>query len=456
MVVAATALAILLGSLYTSAQRPVYTAAASAYASVASGSTVSDLTQGGTYVEDTVKSYAGVATSAYVLDGVIRELHLKTTSTRLAEQVSAQAPLDTVLLNITATASTPAGAAAIANSVTSNLATAVQRLTPQKRGTVPAVLLTRIQPATAPTGPSSPNLVLDLGIAALLGLLIGIGLAVLRQRLDTRVRDAADARAVVAVPVLGEILHDATARSRPLLIGAADDSPRKEAFRTLRTNLDFLGYDRRSNSIVLTSSVEQEGKSVTAANLAVVLAEAGRKVVLVDADLRRPQVGTYFGLEDRVGLTDVLIGAVTLDQALQRVGVAGPIVLPAGRIPPNPSELLQSESMRTLITELEGTFDVVLIDTPPLVPVSDAAILTRRTSGALLLAASGLTNKADLRKAAASLQQVDGRILGLVLTKVPATRSTSYGYRRTDEPSVAKLPVQQGPTRGKTTTRVRT
>ncbi|GAA4753307.1 polysaccharide biosynthesis tyrosine autokinase [Amnibacterium soli] len=447
VIVSVLALFIIVGAAYTIVQKPSYSASSTAYVSVATNSSVNDLSQGADFVQQAVKSYAGVATSAYVLDRVADRLNVQGGVGALKQQVSASAPVDTTLLEVTATASSPSEAAEIANAVTAELSDAVDRLTPEARSSSSAVALTRIDPATAPSGPSSPNVPLNLGIAAILGLVVGLGIAVLRERLDTRIRDRDEAGALVGAPVLGEILDDPRAASRPIIAVGGDDSRGAEAYRTLRTNLEFLDFDDSPRSIVVTSSVPQEGKTLSVVNLAAVTAETGRSVVVVDADLRRPQVGRYFGLEDRVGLTDVLLGTVRLDDALQRWGgPQGPIVLPAGRIPPNPSELLQSEAMRDLIEQLERRFDMVLIDTPPLIPVSDAAILTRRTGGALLLAASRRTRKAELRRAAANLQQVDGHVLGLVLTMVAGRDSSAYSYERAQRPE-AQVAQEQADTR---------
>ncbi|MFD1720167.1 polysaccharide biosynthesis tyrosine autokinase [Amnibacterium endophyticum] len=438
VIVATLALFLSVASAYTLLQRPVYSASATAIVANGANATVNDRAQGAVLAQDLVSTYSGLATKAAVLQRVIDELDLSTSVAQLRQNVSASVPAETQLITISADARAPRDAARIANSVTRNLGREVAELSPDASGAQAAAQVVQVDPATAPTSPSSPNTVLNLGVAVILGLLAGGGLAVLRQRLDTRIRDEDAMREVVAAPVLGEILDDPRADKRPLITAAGDDSRRAEAFRTLRTNLEFLDYDRGARSMVVTSSLPQEGKSVTAANLAVVLAEAGRQVILIDADLRRPRVAEMFGLEGRLGLTDVLIGATEFDDAQQAWGgQTGLTLLPAGRIPPNPSELLQSDAMMGLIEDLEERFDVVLFDTPPLVPVSDAAILTRRTSGALLVAAANRTRRPDLRRAAERLHQVDGTLLGTVLTMVPSRRSALYGYERLALPTVA-------------------
>lgn len=425
---------VIIGAAYTIASKPSYSAESTAYLSppAQANANATDLSQGVDFVQTAVKSYATVTTSTYVLQDVKQRLRLPQSVAQLKQQVSAVAPVDTTLLQVTATAGSPTEAAAIANAVTAQLSSAVQRLNPSAA----RVDVSQIDPAIAPASPSSPNVPLNFGLAIILGLVVGLGLAVLRQRLDTRLRDRDQAQEIVHAPVLGEILEDRRAASRPLIAIGDDDSRGAEAYRSLRTNLEFLDFDRRARSFVVTSSIPREGKSLTVANLAVFLAEAGRSVVVVDADLRRPRLGAVFGLEDRVGLTDVLLGTVEVEQALQRWGgPKGPLVLPSGRIPPNPSELLQSDTMHRLISHLEQRYDVVLFDTPPVVAVSDAVILTRRTGGALLLAAVGRTRRTDLRRAIDNLRQVDGSVLGLVLTMVPPRQSIGYSYQRSNKPA---------------------
>jgi capsular exopolysaccharide synthesis family protein len=207
-------------------------------------------------------------------------------------------------------------------------------------------------------------------------------------------------------------------------------SPRAESFRTLRTNLQFLNTEGTSRSFVVTSSVPSEGKSTTAANLAIALADAGGRVLVVDADLRRPKLAEYMGLEGAVGLTDVLIGRAELLDVIQPWGKGSLYVLPAGKIPPNPSELLGSPTMVNLIALFEKEFDYVLFDAPPLLPVTDAAILGKSVGGALVVVSAGHTHKNQLKGAVAALQNVDARIAGFIVTMLPTKGPDAYGYGR--------------------------
>jgi len=233
---------------------------------------------------------------------------------------------------------------------------------------------------------------------------------------------------VTSVPILGGIVFDPKAKERPLIVHVDPRSPRAESFRSLRTNLQFLDVGRVDRSFVITSSIESEGKSTTGANLAIALADAGARVLFIDADLRRPKVADYMGVEGAVGLTDVLIGRAELADVIQPWSDGNLFVLPAGQIPPNPSELLGSARMAELIAEFNRQFDVVIFDTPPLLPVTDAAILAKNVGGAIIVVAAGRTHKNQLKGAIAALGNVGAPISGLVLTMLPTKGPDAYGY----------------------------
>jgi capsular exopolysaccharide synthesis family protein len=228
-------------------------------------------------------------------------------------------------------------------------------------------------------------------------------------------------------PVLGTITTDPVAKAQPLTIGVESTGRRAEEFRSLRTNLQFVHLASGHRTLVVTSSIESEGKSSTSANLAIALANLGQRVLIVDADLRRPKVADNFGIDGSVGLTDVLIGVTALDHAVQDwQGVLH--VLPAGQAPPNPNELLQSQPMIDLVARLSAEYDVVVFDSPPLVPVSDAAVLARQTGGALVLASANRVHQSQLRAALAQLDAVKAPVLGVVLTMAKRPRSSAYDY----------------------------
>jgi polysaccharide biosynthesis transport protein len=215
-----------------------------------------------------------------------------------------------------------------------------------------------------------------------------------------------------------------------LIVQADPHSPRAEAFRTLRTNLQFVDAANHPRSIVFTSSLPGEGKTTTAANLAITMAAGGSRVCVVEGDLRRPRLLEYMGLDGSVGLTNVLIGQTDVTDALQQFSDGGLYVLGAGPIPPNPSELLGSTAMEKTLRELESRFDVVIIDTPPLLPVTDAAVLSTIVGGTVLVVGAGRVDRQNLTRSLQSLDAVKGRVLGLVVNMVPTKGADAYSYYR--------------------------
>ena len=255
-----------------------------------------------------------------------------------------------------------------------------------------------------------------------------MGLAVLRDSLDTSIKRVEDLQKITGAGTLGMIAFDHDAQKSPLVTAIDPTSQRSESFRTLRTNLQFVDIDHPPRTVVITSAVAGEGKSTTACNLAITLAQAGIRVALVESDLRRPKIAEYLGVEGSVGLTSVLIGRASLDDALQTWGRSGLAVLASGPIPPNPSELLGSGHMVALLRQLQQRFDVVIIDAPPLLPVTDAAVLSRICDGAVIVVRYGRTKREQLERTAKALSTVDARILGTVMNMAPTKGPDAYAY----------------------------
>src|SRR5699024_3325706 len=205
-----------------------------------------------------------------------------------------------------------------------------------------------------------------------------------------------------------------------------------EAFRALRTSLDFLVVGQRNRVLTVTSSSVQEGKSITAANLSIVLAEAGMRVVLVDCDLRRPRVAEYLGLEGGAGLSDVLVGRAELDDVLQYWGKNGLHALPSGRIPPNPSELLGSEAMDLVLETLSADFDFVILDAPPALAVTDSAVIGKKATGTLVVAAAQSSRKPAVLEAISMHEDIGAHVSGIIVTKLPPNGEDLYVYGSRD------------------------
>ncbi len=409
---------------------PLYQATTRIFVATQAVDSAVEAFQGSSYTQQRIQSYVDVANSPIVLDPVIASLGLDVTAEELASRVVAEVVPDTVLMTITVSDPSPSAAAEIANAVGESLAgVVVGDLEERVGGEGSLVSLSTVETAEEPLEPSSPNVPFYIIVGGALGLLLGLGFAFLRQALDTRIHGERDVRSITEAPIIGGIAYDPQAAKRPLIVHSDPQSSRAESFRSLRTNLQFIDFESKRRSFVVTSSIQSEGKTTTAVNLAIAIADAGTATVLIDADLRRPKVAEHMGIEGAVGLSDVLIGRVDLSDVLQRWGENGNLyVLPAGRIPPNPSELLGSKSMERLLDTLTAEFGQVIIDAPPLLPVTDAAILSRMTAGALVICAAGRTLVAQLTQSLESLKHVDASVFGIVLNMLPSKGPDAYGY----------------------------
>jgi succinoglycan biosynthesis transport protein ExoP len=407
---------------------PTYQATSEVFVSVSTGGSASDLLQGSNFAQNRVKSYADMVTSPRVLIPVIEHLGLRSTPDQLANSITSDSPLDTVLINITVSDPNPQMANAIANATADSLGTQVTLLERPAGEQSSPVRISSIRAATVPTSPATPRTKFNLALGLLVGLGLGVVLALLREVLDTKVRSEDDVQKVTDSSVIARIGYDDDAPKHPLIVQSSPHSHRSEAFRRLRTNLQFLDIEDRPKTIVITSSLPGEGKSTTAINLAITLADAGSRVALVDADLRQPTVAEYMGLEGEVGLTTVLIGQVDVHDAIQPWGTGSLYVLPSGQVPPNPSEMLGSRSMAKLLEQLTSAYDIVLIDTPPLLPVTDAAILAKMSGGALVVAAADTLHRHQLADGLGALDDVGARVLGVVLNRLAHEQTYSYSY----------------------------
>ena len=406
-----------------------------------SGTDLQGAYQGGLFTQQRVLSYADIVNSSPVLSPVIARLGLRESSADLAKRVTAKAPDETVLVNVAVADASPRRAQAIANAVAAQFITYVGDLERPAGGGAPPVKVSVSKPASAPEGPVSPRKALYLLFGLLAGLAVGLGAALLRHTLDTSVKELSDIAGPRELAPLGVVPFDGGAAKSPLIAHGALGSARAEAFRQLRTNLQFIDVGHPPRSIVVTSAVPSEGKSSTVCNLAWVLAQAGVSVCVVEADLRLPALSRYLGVPGHPGLTDVLVGRVGVGDALRTwtAREATVSVLPAGTLPPMPSELLASKRMASVVDELEARFDMVLIDAPPLLPVTDGAVLAHVADGAIVVVRQGKTTKAQATRALEMLEHVDARVYGVVLNMAAGTSGEyssygSYGSAGTGEP----------------------
>lgn len=428
LLTASTLLGLLAAGAVSMSVTPTYTSRTQLFVAIQGSGSVSELQQGNTFSQARVQSYVKTATTPVVLQPVIDVLGLPMTPAELASEIEASADLNTVLINISVSDSSPVRAAAIAQAAADSLIKAVDKLESSDQGGSSPVRLSVITPATAPGTPAAPNVRFNLILGLLLGLGLGLGASMLRSTLDTKIRGEADFRRTSAAPILGGIAFDADAAKKTLLPQIATHSPRAESFRQIRTNLQFAHVSHESKTVLITSSLPGEGKSTTAINMAIALAQAGQRVALVDADLRRPMVGEYLALERHVGLTTVLVGNAEIADVMQPWGDDHLDVMTSGEIPHNPSELLGSEAMIQVITRLECDYDAILIDAPPLLPVTDAAVLAQRVGGVVLVVGSHQVKTTDVQKSLSALEMVDADLLGVVLNKLPSKGPDSYSY----------------------------
>jgi capsular exopolysaccharide synthesis family protein len=422
--------AIALGALFVISSPKKYQSQTQLFVSTSAADTdPTSIFQGGQFTQARVQSYADIIGGPLVAEKVAALVGGGLTAKVIEHEVSATAPANTVLLNVTVTDRSPLRAQAIAAGIGRTFPVIVQQVEASDSAGQSPVKVSVVKPATFSSSPTSPKTTLDLGLALLVGLIVGLGLAVLREALDNTVKTSTDLQAITGAATLGAIAFDPDAKRLPLIVMADLHGTRAEAFRQLRTNLQFVEVDSRLRSIVFTSSIPAEGKSTTVCNLAITLAQAGVRVLLVEADLRRPRIGTYLNLETSVGLTNVLIGASHIDDAIQTWGKQGQLhVLPSGPMPPNPSELLGSRGMTKLLREMEDRYDLVILDAPPLLPVTDAAVLATEASGAVMVVHHGKTRIEQVHRATETLDAVGARILGCVINFAPRRGPDAYYY----------------------------
>ncbi|GMU79192.1 MAG: hypothetical protein AMXMBFR46_19850 [Acidimicrobiia bacterium] len=286
--------------------------------------------------------------------------------------------------------------------------------------------------ALPPSKPINQTPTRNLLAGLAIGLVLGIALAFLREHLDDTVKTKDDAETATGLTVVGIVpsipewkKRDAT----PLISMMQPRSPAAEAYRSVRTSIEFMSLDQPVGSVQVTSALAGEGKTSTLANLAVAFARAGQRVIVLCCDLRRPRVHEFFGLTNRVGFTSVLLGDSPVGAAVQSASKDLPIGLMAsGPLPPNPAELLASKRAVDVVEELDRRCDLLLIDSPPVLPVTDALVISGLVDGVLLVANAGSSTKRGLKRATELLHQVEAPMIGTILTGVESKHEYSYVY----------------------------
>lgn len=403
-----------------------YSATATAYVSVQIAG--ADSANTGTFfsasqlANQKAQAFAAVITSNAVAQRAQSQLDLSGTPSDIAASILAVPVQNSSTIRVQASAHTPEGARTLADEIVKAAAHELHTL----EGADSPVQLRLLSSAELAAVSAKPVKVRVLALGILGGLLLGIAAAVIRSLLDRRIRRAEDITRVTEVPVLASLpMSDSIGRQAKA--PEKQDFHSSEAMRKFRTNLKFADIDSRVKVCVISSPNQFEGKSSVALQLAKVMAAAGEDVVLIDGDLRRPTLAQTFNIDDALGLSQVLAGSITLDRALKKTGQPGLFVLPAGQIPPNPSELLGSQRMAELISALSEELFVIL-DAPPLLPVTDAAVLSRLADGLLLVVRSGNTNTDEMKVALSNVEQVGGKVLGIVLNGIPTSKTSRLKY----------------------------
>lgn len=440
LVVSGLLICVAAAGLVTWQTTPQYSSSTRLFVSTSSDGVASALS-GSQFSQQRVASYVQLITGRELASRVVDELGLADSPGQLAGSITATTSPDTVLLDVTVTRESATQARDIAAALGQQFTLYAAELETLDGATTSTVKVTVVEEPEVAVSPTTPRPARNLALGALAGLLLGAAGALLRARLDNTVRTGEELRELTGTGLVGALLEDPSLARTHLVSSEDGYSETAEAYRQVRTNLQFLDVDNPAKTIVVTSSLPGEGKTTVAVNLALVLAQSGARVTLIEADLRRPRVTRYLGMISGAGLSNVLAGTATYEELVQPYGEGNLNVLAAGPMPPNPSEMLGSRQMRTLLDDAKSTSNYVIIDAPPLLPVTDASVLAVSADGALLVTRYGNTTRAQVQKAAENLHRIEAKLLGTILNRVPTKSATGYGYgyAYTYEPSPDRL-----------------
>ncbi|SNR77712.1 polysaccharide biosynthesis tyrosine autokinase [Blastococcus mobilis] len=421
---------------------PQYTSSTQLFVSTTGTDDTSTAYQGNLFSQQRVTSYVQLLTGEQLAGRVIEQLGLSDAPSELTAGIAASAIPDTVLLDVAVTRTSATEARDIASAIGQEFTEMVTELETPEGATSSTVKVTVTEAPKVADSPTTPQPLRNLALGALAGLLVGAGAAIGRERLDNTVKTPDDVTRLAGVGLVGALVEDPALLERHVVTDEDGYSETAEAYRQIRTNLQFLDVDDPARTIVITSSLPGEGKTTVAVNLALVLAQSGARVALIEGDLRRPRVTNYLGMISGAGLSNVLAGTARYDELTQPYGDGCLSVLAAGPMPPNPSEMLGSKQMRSLLAQAREENDYVIVDAPPLLPVTDAAVLSVAADGAIIVARHGVTTHAQLQQAATALHRIEAKLLGVLLNRIPPKAADSYGYGYSY--SYAATPEQPG------------
>lgn len=415
------------GLSYSLLQTPVYSSSTQLFVANTEASATPDALPGGQFSLQRVASYAQLINGPDMAARVVGRLNLEMSPEEVSQKITATPITDTVLIDVTVTDSSPQRAQRIAEAAGAEFAAYAWDLERAGSSGVAPVKVKVTKLADLPVSPSSPQTHLNVGIGLLVGAVAAGALVITRARLDHSVKEPDDASHLANAPVIGVLPRDDVLRNQHALDFTSDD-PSVRQYRRLQRSLQFLDGREAPGVIMVSSAATSQGKTTLVVNLALALRDAGRKVTVVEADLRRPKTTRYLGLTGDVGLTNILAGAADPEEAIRRHRDGLLSVIPAGPTPPNPEELLASSHMASLLERLRAQNDCVLVDAPPILEATELSILAGYTDGVLLSARYGRTRREELQQAAELVDRVGAKILGVVLTMVPPRAAALMGY----------------------------
>lgn len=407
--VASIALVCLGASFFFTERQPrIYQSSIQYYLSSGNGAPVNNLLEEA--ARGRISTYLQLANSSAALREAIGSINEPVSLGGVS--VSGAGDGTTIFMSLVVTADSPRGAYLLAKGYAATFPTYISQFERTNPSTGGTTLTVQEQPSE-PTVPVSPKPMRNYALGLILGLVLGAAAALMSEVLDRSVRSVDEVEKITGLPSLASIPVEY--KGETAIAALAPRSQRAEAIRQLRTNVQFAGVDKPLRTLLVTSALPGEGKTTTAVNLAITSALAGQTVALVDADLRRPSIAGELGLEGAVGLTSLVIDEVGLEDAMQTWGEHGELaVLTSGPIPANPSELLGSQRMLEIIKDLQSRYELVIFDTPPVLPVTDATVLARLVDGVILVTKVGTTRRDRLKRATDSLRKLDVRVVGVV------------------------------------------
>jgi succinoglycan biosynthesis transport protein ExoP len=388
---------------------------------VGRGSTIQETLAGTEISSNIIDTYAQIATSRNVAQRVVVTLGLKESAGSVQRKLTSSVRKNTFLIDLTVRDTDPRRAQQLADTAAIALHDTVAELEKGKADPVQAEL---VDNAGLPGAPVSPNPKTDLALGLILGLLAGLLAAALLEALDRTIKTTTQGEATIGAPALGLVPRRRDRRRAIRLDSEANDAG-AEPYRAIRTAIRFLDPDQPLRTLLVTSATPGDGKTTTAASLAVAFALGGERVIVVDADLRRAKLAEFYGLESEAGLTSVVMRRVALSDVLQPMADRLS-VLAAGELPPNPAEILGSQTMNHLMQTLSDRCDLVIFDTPPVLPVTDAVVLGAQVDGVLMVARYGRTLRHSAAESARRLEAVGANVVGFVLNALPAADSRGY------------------------------